>query len=172
MPINWRAYEDIADFFTNDVQDHRRRACLRSSGLRQIPSVAGLAFFRFLVIAGRYRRYRASFGRPVDDWGIRVEGCVPVGASVSRGGETNGPSSVYALQKYIDWLTAYAPPEARDYTFDDIGTALQKGNIAQMNFLYRQHPGTDQARLAAGQCGRHAALALCAQPHGSYWEEG
>ncbi len=29
-------------------------------------------------------------GLPVDEWGIRVEGCQPVGSSVSRGGATNG----------------------------------------------------------------------------------
>ena len=35
-------------------------------------------------------------GKPVDEWGIRVnEQDQPVGASVSRGGETNGPAAVY-----------------------------------------------------------------------------
>ncbi len=31
-------------------------------------------------------------GLPVDEWGIRMEGCRPVGSSVDRGGDTNGPA--------------------------------------------------------------------------------
>ena len=52
-------------------------------------------------------------GLPVDEWGIRVNGCRPAGSSVSRGGATNGPAAVYATTKYVDWLRQYAPPEAR-----------------------------------------------------------
>src|SRR3546814_3501181 len=40
-------------------------------------------------------------GRPIDEWGIRMEegSCNPAGASVSRGGGTNAPASVYAIRK-------------------------------------------------------------------------
>ena len=53
-------------------------------------------------------------GLPVDEWGIRMdeELCSPVGSCVARGGETNGPASVYAIAKYDEWLKAYAPPAA------------------------------------------------------------
>ena len=52
-------------------------------------------------------------GLPVDEWGIRVdENSRPVGSCVARGGDTNGPASVYAIQKYLDWMKAYAPPAA------------------------------------------------------------
>jgi glycerol transport system substrate-binding protein len=30
--------------------------------------------------------------------------CNPVGASVSRGGEANGPAAVYAIAKWDEWL--------------------------------------------------------------------
>ncbi|MDZ7906887.1 MAG: hypothetical protein U5N10_00690 [Gemmobacter sp.] len=48
-------------------------------------------------------------GLPVDDWGIRVEGCRPVGASMARGGALDSPAAVYALQHYIDCPQRYAP---------------------------------------------------------------
>ena len=43
-------------------------------------------------------------GKPVDEWGIRVFICRPLGSSVSRGGATNSPAAVYALRKYLEWL--------------------------------------------------------------------
>ena len=41
-------------------------------------------------------------GLPVDEWGIRVEGCRPAGASTSRGGAANGPAAVYARTPALD----------------------------------------------------------------------
>lgn len=68
------------------------------------------------VVTHRYWRFHDSWlsmagmgsqgvpsGNPVDDWGIRVnEDSQPVGASVSRGGATNSPASVFAMQK--QWI--------------------------------------------------------------------
>ena len=48
-------------------------------------------------------------GKPIDDWGVRVEGCTPVGASVERGGDMNGAAAAYSVNKFIDWLNKYAP---------------------------------------------------------------
>src|SRR3546814_4648210 len=58
-------------------------------------------------------------GRPIDEWGIRMEegSCNPAGASVSRGGGTNAPASVYAIRKWDEWLRKYAPPGAASYDF-------------------------------------------------------
>ena len=75
-------------------------------------------------------------GLPVDEWGIRVEDCHPVGAQVSRGGEANSPAAVYALTKYVDWLKKYAPPEATGMTFSEAGPVPGQGNIAQQIFWY------------------------------------
>lgn len=173
VPINWKAYEDIADFFSNEVKqiDGVRIYGHLDYG-KMHPSLGWRFSDAWLSLAGTGDR-GIPFGKPVDDWGIRVEGCVPVGASVTRGGETNGPSSVYALQKYIDWLKLYAPPEAVNLTFDDIGKALQKGNIAQMVFLYTVNtadltkPGTPLVNADGTPKWRYAP-----SPHGSYWEEG
>ena len=77
-------------------------------------------------------------GRPIDEWGIRMEAgsCNPAGASVSRGGETNGPASVYAIAKWDEWLRKYAPPGAADYDFYQSLPALAQGNVAQQIFWY------------------------------------
>ncbi len=173
VPINWQAYEDIADFFTNQVKIiDGVRVYGHLDYAKPHPSLGWRFSDSWLALAGTGDK-GIPFGKPVDDWGIRVEGCSPVGASISRGGETNGPSSVYALQKYIDWLRAFAPPEAMQYTFDDIGTAMQKGNIAQMMFLYTVNtpaltkPGSPLLYPDGTPRWRYAP-----SPHGSYWEEG
>ena len=51
----------------------------------------------------------------------------PVGSCVARGGDTNGPASVYAIQKYLDWMKAYAPPEAQGMTFGESGPVPSQG---------------------------------------------
>lgn len=76
-------------------------------------------------------------GLPVDEWGIKVDDqSRPVGSCVARGGDTNGPASVYAIQKYLDWIKAYAPAEAQGMTFSESGPVPSQGNIAQQIFWY------------------------------------
>ena len=56
VPVNWSAYEDIADFFTNDVKEIDGEQGLWPHGLWQEGSVAGLALHRRLAVDGRQRR--------------------------------------------------------------------------------------------------------------------
>ena len=58
------------------------------------------------------------------------------GSSIERGGDTNGPASVYAITKYVEWLKKYAPPEAAGMTFSESGPVPAQGNIAQQMFWY------------------------------------
>ena len=60
VPVNWSAYEDIADYFTNTVKESRRQAHLRPHGLRQERSVSGLAVHRCLAVHGGCRRPRSA----------------------------------------------------------------------------------------------------------------
>ena len=53
VPVNWSAYEDIADFFTNHVKEINGVARLRPHGLRQEGPVARLALHRRLAVDGR-----------------------------------------------------------------------------------------------------------------------
>jgi glycerol transport system substrate-binding protein len=60
----------------------------------------------------------------------------PVGSCVARGGDTNGPASVYAVDQGLEWLKKYAPPEAQGMTFGEAGPVPAQGAIAQQMFWY------------------------------------
>jgi glycerol transport system substrate-binding protein len=64
------------------------------------------------------------------------ENSQPVGSCVTRGGATNSPAAVYAVEKAIDWLKNYSPPEAAGMTFGEAGPIPAQGNVAQQMFWY------------------------------------
>ena len=178
VPVNWSAYEDIADFFTNDVKeidgvrvyghmDYGKRAA--DLGWRMTDA--------WLSMAGSTSPGLPN-GRPIDEWGIRmVEGsCNPEGASVTRGGGTNAPASVYAIRKWDEWLRAYAPPGAADLDFYQSLPALSQGNVAQQIFWYTAF--TADMVKPSGE-GNNTATEdgtplwrMAPSPHGPYWKEG
>ena len=103
MPLNWSAYEDIADFFTNDVKQNRRQAIYGHMDYgKKDPRWAGAS-----PTPGCPWRAPATRATPTAAGGrvgIRVDStdkCTPLGASVARGGATNPPAAVYALTKYV-----------------------------------------------------------------------
>src|SRR5689334_18197474 len=82
VPVNWSAYEDIAEFFTNDVKeidgvkvyghmDYGKRA----------PDLGWRMTDAWLSMAGE-ADVGSPNGRPVDEWGIRMER-----SEEGRGGE-------------------------------------------------------------------------------------
>ena len=84
VPVNWSAYEDIAEFFTNDVKeidgvkiyghmDYGKRA----------PDLGWRMTDAWLSMAGAGSPGIPN-GVPIDEWGIRMEkgSCNPAGASV------------------------------------------------------------------------------------------
>ena len=77
--------------------------------------------------------------------------CNPAGASVSRGGETNGPASVYAIAKWDEWLRKYAPPGRRRLDFYQSLPALAQGNVAQQIFWYTAFTADDGEAQERGQ---------------------
>src|SRR5690606_21305124 len=116
-------------------------------------------------------------GIPIDEWGIRMEegSCNPVGASVSRGGEANGPASVYAIRKWDEWLRKYAPPGAASYDFYQSLPALSQGNVAQQIGWYPASLAELAKRMSEGNrtVGEHGNLLwkTAPPPHGRYWKE-
>jgi glycerol transport system substrate-binding protein len=178
VPVNWSAYEDIAEFFTNDVKeidgvqifghmDYGKRA----------PDLGWRMTDAWLSMAGAGSPGLPN-GVPIDEWGIRMEAgtCNPVGASVSRGGEANGPASVYAIAKWDEWLRKYAPPGAASYDFYQSLPALAQGNVAQQIFWYTafladmvkpRSEGNNTVDEEGTPLWRAAP-----SPHGPYWEEG
>jgi glycerol transport system substrate-binding protein len=173
VPQNWTAYEDIADFFTNDVKeiDGQRVWGHMDYGARD-PSLGWRFTDAWIGMAGGGDKGLPN-GRPVDEWGIRMEGCSPVGASVQRGGETNGPAAVYALDRYLDWLNRFAPPAARGMTFSEAGPVPAEGHIAQQIFWYLAFtPSMIKPGLPVVNADGTPKWRMAPSPHGAYWEPG
>jgi glycerol transport system substrate-binding protein len=178
VPVNWSAYEDIAQFFTEDVKevdgvqiyghmDYGKRA----------PDLGWRMTDAWLSMAGAGSPGLPN-GRPIDEWGIRMEegSCNPQGASVSRGGETNGPASVYAIAKWDEWLRKYAPPGAADLDFYQSLPALATGNVAQQIFWYTSFLPAMVASKAEGNNTVDdegtPLWKMAPSPHGAYWKDG
>jgi glycerol transport system substrate-binding protein len=152
VPVNWSAYEDIAKFFSEDVKEiDGKRIYGHMDYGKRAPDLGWRMTDAWLSMAGASSKGLPN-GRPIDEWGIRMpEGsCNPQGASVSRGGETNGPASVYAIAKWDEWLRKYAPPGAADYDFYQSLPALAQGNVAQQIFWYTAFTASMVAPKSSG----------------------
>ena len=100
VPVNWSAYEDIAEFFTNDVKEvNGVRVYGHMDYGKRAPDLGWRMTDAWLSMAGAGSKGYPN-GVPIDEWGIRMEkgSCNQAGASVSRGGGANGPAAVYAIE--------------------------------------------------------------------------
>ena len=160
VPVNWSAYEDIAEFFTGREIDGKKVYGHMDYGKKD-PSLGWRFTDAWLSMAGNGDKGLPN-GLPVDEWGIKVnEKSQPVGSCVARGGDTNGPAAVYSIQKYLDWMKAYAPPEAQGMTFGESGPVPSQGKVAQQMFTYTAFTADFvKDGPAGGERGRHAEVAL------------
>ncbi len=176
VPVNWSAYEDIADFFTNDVKQVDGKAIFGHMDYgKKAPDLGWRFTDDWLGMAGE-GDVGVPNGYPVDEWGIRMEGCRPVGASVSRGGDVNGPAAQYALRKYLEWLRKYAPPGALGMDFYQSLPSLAKGNVAQQIFWYSAFTANMVEPKSKGNntvdANDKPLWRMAPTPHGPYWKEG
>lgn len=173
VPVNWSAYEDIAAFFTEREIDGQIVYGHMDYGRRD-PSLGWRFTDAWMSMAGMGDIGEPN-GLPVDEWGIRVnENSQPVGSCVARGGATNGPAAVYAIESYTNWLANYAPPAAAGMNFSESGPIPAQGGIAQQMFWY--------TAFTASMVGEGAEAVLyddgsprwrmAPSPHGAYWEDG
>ncbi len=173
VPVNWSAYEDIAEFFTGREIDGQVVYGSMDYGKKD-PSLGWRFTDAWMSMAGMGSIGEPN-GLPVDEWGIRVnENSQPTGSCVARGGATNSPAAVYALDKYAKWLNEYSPPSAAGMTFSEAGPVPAQGAIAQQIFWY--------TTFTANMVGEEASAVLyddgtprwrmAPSPHGAYWEEG
>ncbi|MFN3845169.1 MAG: carbohydrate ABC transporter substrate-binding protein [Paracoccaceae bacterium] len=176
VPLNWSAYEDIAEFFTGRDMTYAGGPASTWGNMdygKKDPSLGWRYTDAWMSMAGMGDVGEPN-GLPVDEWGVRVdENSRPVGSCVARGGATNDAAAVYAVTKAIDWLQKYTPPEAQGMTFGEAGPVPAQGQIAQQMFWYTaftadmvkeglpvmNDDGTPKWRMAPS-------------PHGAYWIEG
>ncbi|MBS7544384.1 ABC transporter substrate-binding protein [Ancylobacter oerskovii] len=173
VPVNWSAYEDIAEFFSNDIGtvDGVKVYGNMDYGKKD-PSLGWRFTDAWLSMAGNGDRGLPN-GKPVDEWGIRMEGCRPVGSTVERGGDTNGPAAVYSIVKYIEWLKKYTPPQALGMTFSEAGPVPAQGNIAQQMFWYTAFTA-DMVKpgLPVMNADGTPKWRMAPSPKGAYWKDG
>ena len=173
VPVNWSAYEDIAEFFSEHVGEIDGEQVYGHMDYgKKDPSLGWRFTDAWLSMAGAGDPGIPN-GLPVDEWGIRVDGCRPVGSSVSRGGAANSPAAVYSLTRYIDWLKRFAPPEAAGMTFSEAGPVPAQGHIAQQIFWYTTFTA-DMIKdgLAVVNADGTPKWRMAPSPHGPYWQEG
>jgi glycerol transport system substrate-binding protein len=173
VPVNWSAYEDIAEFFTEHVEEIDGKQVYGHMDYgKKDPSLGWRFTDAWLSMAGAGDKGLPN-GLPVDEWGIRVNECHPVGSSVSRGGATNAPASVYALDKYMEWLDKYAPPAASGMTFSEAGPVPAQGQVAQQVFWYTAFTAsmTKEGLPVVNEDGT-PKWRMAPSPHGAYWEDG
>ena len=178
VPVNWSAYEDIAQFFSEDVKEIDGVAVYGHMDYgKRAPDLGWRMTDAWLSMAGAGSKGIPN-GIPVDEWGIRMEPgtCNPVGASVSRGGAANGPAAVYAIRKWDEWLRKYAPPGSASYDFYQSLPALSQGNVAQQIFWYTAFTASMVAPQSEGNNTVDAEgkplWRMAPSPKGPYWEEG
>ena len=178
VPVNWSAYEDIAEFFSVHVKEiDGVRVYGHMDYGKRAPDLGWRMTDAWLSMAGAGSKGLPN-GVPVDEWGIRMEEgtCNPVGASVSRGGAANGPAAVYAIRKWDEWLRNYAPPGAASYDFYQSLPALSQGNVAQQIFWYTAFTASMVAPKSEGNNtvddDGNPLWRMAPSPHGPYWVKG
>ncbi|WP_394246325.1 ABC transporter substrate-binding protein [Vibrio profundi] len=173
VPQNWSAYEDIAKFFTEDVKEiDGERIWGHFDYGKYEPSLGWRISDSWLSLAG-VNDVGLPSGLPVGDWGIRAEECMPVGASVARGGALNSPAAVYSLEKYKYWLNTYAPPEAKSLTFRTAADWLAQGKVAQQIFWYSAFiPVMNAPNSKVVDENGEPLWRLAPSPRGRYWKPG
>ena len=178
VPVNWSAYEDIAEFFSVHVKEIDGKTIYGHMDYgKRAPDLGWRMTDAWLSMAGTGSKGEPN-GIPIDEWGIRMEAgsCNPSGASVTRGGAANGPAAVYAIRKWDEWLRAYAPPGAASYDFYQSLPALSQGNVAQQIFWYTAFTAS---MVASQEDGNNTVdgdgnplWRMAPSPHGPYWTEG
>ncbi len=176
VPVNWAAYEDIAEFFTGRDLSHMGVEGEIFGNMdygKKDPSLGWRYTDAWMSMAGMGDVGEPN-GLPVDEWGIRVnENSQPVGACVDRGGAANSPAAVYAVEKAIKWLQEYSPPAAMGMTFSEAGPVPAQGNVAQQMFWYTAFTAASvKPDLPVMNEDGTPKWRMAPSPHGKYWEEG
>ncbi len=153
VPVNWSAYEDIAEFFTEHVKEiDGVRVYGHMDYGKRAPDLGWRMTDAWLSMAGAGSKGLPN-GVPVDEWGM-----------------------VYAIRKWDEWLRKYAPPGAASYDFYQSLPALSQGNVAQQIFWYTAFTASMVAPRSDGNNtvddNGNPLWRMAPSPHGPYWEDG
>jgi glycerol transport system substrate-binding protein len=176
VPVTWSAYEDIAEFFTGRDLSHlgvEDEVFGNMDYGKKDPSLGWRYTDAWMSMAGMGDTGEPN-GLPVDEWGLRVnEQSQPVGSCMDRGGATNAPAAVYAIDKAKEWLENYSPPAAAGMNFAEAGAVPAQGNVAQQMFWYTAFTADMvQPDLPVMNEDGTPKWRMAPSPHGKYWEEG
>ena len=173
VPVNWSAYEDIAQFFTEHVKEiDGVKVYGHMDYGKKDPSLGWRFSDAWFSMAGTGDKGLPN-GKPIDEWGVRVEGCTPVGASVARGGDMNGAAAAYSINQFISWLNKYAPPEAKEMDFGTAGAVPSQGYIAQQIFWYTAFTASmTKPGLPVANADGTPKWRMAPSPKGAYWKDG
>ncbi len=165
VPVNWSAYEDIAEFFTG--RDMRTWASTARSTAtwttaRRTRRLGWRYTDAWMSMAGMGDKGEPN-GLPVDEWGIRVNENSPARRRLRRpaAARPTRPRRSMPSTKAIEWLDEVLAAAAAGMTFSEAGPVPAQGNIAQQMFWYTAFTADMVGRGAdAGdERGRHAQVA-------------
>jgi glycerol transport system substrate-binding protein len=174
VPVNWSAYEDIAEFFTNDVKNIDGKPIYGHMDYgKKDPSLGWRFTDAWLSMAGT-ADIGIPNGLPVDEWGIASDdGCTPGGRQ--RGARRRHQLAGRRLRadqvRRLDEEVRAQGSHRHDLRRSRPGAA--QGQIAQQIFWYTAFTadmvkpglpvvnadGTPKWRMAPG-------------PNGPYWKQG
>ena len=160
VPVNWSAYEDIAKFFSEDVKEiDGKRVYGHMDYGKKDPSLGWRFTDAWFSMAGGGDKGMPN-GLPVDEWGIRVEDCHPVGSSVTRGGDTNGPAAVFATHQIRRLAEEVRATGSGGHDLLRIRPGAVPGQHRPADLLvHRVHRRHDQTGPAGDERRRHAEMA-------------
>lgn len=178
VPQNWAAYEDIAAFFTGRTMVNPNGLEVKAWGHADYglpgPWLGWRFTDAFFSLAGM-GSIGLPNGLPVDEWGVRVENRIPVGASVERGGEINSPAAVYGLTKWLEYLHSYAPPKSLKLDWLGLGPVAASGEIAQSWYwcIIYQTLNPEYNSVGSPVCDKQGRplWRVAPMPVGQYWED-
>ncbi len=160
VPVNWSAYEDIAEFFTGRDVDGKKVYGHMDYGKKD-PSLGWRFTDAWLSMAGNGDKGLPN-GLPVDEWGIKVnEKSQPVGSCVASRRRHQRPGRRLLdpeISRLVEGLCACRRPR-HDLLGIRSGSGPGRHRPADLH-VHRLHRRHGQGRPAGGECGRHAEVAL------------
>ena len=140
MPVNWSAYEDIAEFFTGREINGKKVYGHMDYGKKD-PSLGWRFTDAWLSMAGNGDKGIPN-GLPVDEWGIKVDEKSGRSARACPRRRHQRPGRRLLDPEIPRLAEGLSPPEAQGMTFSESGPVPAQGDVAQQISGTRPSPPT------------------------------